>query len=191
MSAKTSHNTPDAEKVDYDLEAEKLFKKLNNISDEDDSRTSRYRDLDPLYEDPTTGAVVYVGAKMAADNLKTLGKHSIRHIVNCTNRQKLTFQEVEGFQYYRFTPATWRMLGLKGDVEILGFVDEMMDFVDQALGKGENVLIHCLAGAHRAGTTGVLVLMAKMKYDSRNATKVAQKLRPVINPFGPLKVTQS
>mmetsp|Transcript_21017 Transcript_21017/g.25514 ORF Transcript_21017/g.25514 Transcript_21017/m.25514 type:complete len:91 (+) Transcript_21017:96-368(+) len=63
----------------------------------------------------------------------------------------------------------------------------MMDFVDQALGKGENVLIHCLAGAHRAGTTGVLVLMAKMKYDSRNATKVAQKLRPVINPFGPLK----
>lgn len=52
---------------------------------------------------------------------------------------------------------------------------------------GRSVLIHCLAGAHRAGTTGVLYLMAKHDISQGRATKLAKELRPVIDPIGTLK----
>ena len=48
---------------------------------------------------------------------------------------------------------------------------------------GNNVLIHCLAGAHRAGTTGVLTLMYFMKLSADEAHKLAVSIRPVINPI--------
>ena len=39
----------------------------------------------------------------------------------------------------------------------------LFEFVDGALAKGESVLVHCLAGAHRAGTTGCMLLMYKVR----------------------------
>ena len=41
------------------------------------------------------------------------------------------------------------------------FIQQLFDFVEGALAAGSSVLIHCLAGAHRAGTTGCLMLMHK------------------------------
>ena len=35
----------------------------------------------------------------------------------------------------------------------------MLQFIEGCLGKGESVLVHCLMGAHRAGTTGVICAM--------------------------------
>ena len=43
----------------------------------------------------------------------------------------------------------------------MAFVQQLFDFVEGALAAGSSVLIHCLAGAHRAGTTGCLLLMHK------------------------------
>ena len=46
------------------------------------------------------------------------------------------------------------------------------------------MLIHCLAGAHRAGTAGVASLMHLCGFDARTATRIAQTARPAINPIG-------
>jgi len=54
------------------------------------------------------------------------------------------------------------------------------------LNKGESVLVHCLAGAHRAGTTGVAFLMYKIGVSFDDALTAAKRCRPVINPFGTL-----
>ena len=48
------------------------------------------------------------------------------------------------------------------------------------------VLIHCLAGAHRAGTTSVAYLMHKTGKGPKEATVLAKRRRPVINPRGRL-----
>lgn len=45
--------------------------------------------------------------------------------------------------------------------QVMAFVQQLFDFVEGALAAGSSVLIHCLAGAHRAGTTGCLLLMHK------------------------------
>ena len=49
---------------------------------------------------------------------------------------------------------------------------------------GHSVLIHCLAGAHRAGTTAILCLMHLLGLNSVEATQTAQSLRSMIEPIG-------
>ena len=56
--------------------------------------------------------------------------------------------------------------------------------IDGALAKGESVLVHCLAGAHRAGTTGIMCLMHYAGMSSLEAVPTAKRLRPVIDPIG-------
>ena len=70
--------------------------------------------------------------------------------------------------------------------EVMAFVQQLFDFVEGALTAGSSVLIHCLAGAHRAGTTGCLLLMHKTGLGADQATRMAQAARPVINPIGGL-----
>lgn len=42
---------------------------------------------------------------------------------------------------------------------IVDFFMDMFRFIENALNEGQSVLVHCLAGAHRAGTTGIATLM--------------------------------
>ena len=42
----------------------------------------------------------------------------------------------------------------------------MIAIIENCTNNGENVLIHCLAGAHRAGTTGISWLMYANKLSS-------------------------
>lgn len=89
------------------------------------------------------------------------------------------------------------------------FVDPLFAFIDDAISRGESVLVilfckiydiiciyyyyltivlkvHCLAGAHRAGTTGCACLVHYAKLDVPNAITVAKKCRPIIDPIGQL-----
>ena len=59
-----------------------------------------------------------------------------------------------------------------------------MPGIDRALENGHNVLIHCLAGAHRAGTTAIAYLMHRAKLDVRSAIISAKLCRPIISPIG-------
>jgi len=62
-------------------------------------------------------------------------------------------------------------------------IAQVMEFVRKAVDGGGNVLIHCFAGAHRAGTTGVAFLMhAEEGLGAKSALAAAQRLRPVIDP---------
>lgn len=67
------------------------------------------------------------------------------------------------------------------------YLSTLFAFTDRALANGENVLVHCLAGAHRAGTTGVILLM---RYSGVNdvdrAIATAKKCRHIIDPIGML-----
>ena len=49
--------------------------------------------------------------------------------------------------------------------------------------KGGNVLIHCLAGAHRAGTTACSWLIHADNLPASDAIKLGQSRRSAINPI--------
>ena len=94
--------------------------------------------------------------------------------------------------YLRWNVAYWSSAGSRSAERLatpaatMEFVQKLFTFVDAALASGGSVLVHCLAGAHRAGTTGCLLLMYKANFDADQATKTAKVLRPVINPIGNL-----
>lgn len=67
---------------------------------------------------------------------------------------------------------------------VLRFFLPVFKFIEQATSKGNNVLIHCLAGAHRAGSTSVAWLMYANKWSVKEAVKHGQKCRDAINPIG-------
>ena len=62
----------------------------------------------------------------------------------------------------------------------------VFNFIDENVSHGRSVLVHCLAGAHRAGTCGVAYLMYKANLGVDEAIVVAKKCRPVIGPFATL-----
>jgi protein-tyrosine phosphatase len=65
---------------------------------------------------------------------------------------------------------------------VLKIFQPTFEWIDRALENGHNVLIHCLAGAHRAGTTAIAYLMHKVKLDLRSAIISAKLCRPIIHP---------
>ena len=61
--------------------------------------------------------------------------------------------------YYTFDVSCWRR-HIRDDVRHLSsFLGPLLSFAEAGLARGGSVLVHCLAGAHRAGTTGVICVM--------------------------------
>jgi len=190
----------DASREDFAAEARSLFASLG--LDASGGGTpgggGRYDDLNKVFQHPTSGAGIYIGNHRAASSRETLGAHGIGHVVNCTDDLPLYFDGLAGrpggMQYVpgdgRFHVATWwraRSAGkMETDAAVLEFFRPLFEWVDAALERGSSVLVHCLAGAHRAGTTGVALMMYRGKLDAATATRTAQELRPVVNPMGSL-----
>mmetsp|Transcript_65008 Transcript_65008/g.152092 ORF Transcript_65008/g.152092 Transcript_65008/m.152092 type:complete len:191 (-) Transcript_65008:52-624(-) len=149
---------------------------------------SSFRDCDVVFCHPRTGAVVFVGSYVAAKDAAFLEEYQIRHIVNCQEPSSENYFEGEtGFEYFRFDLANWKR---QPDTETAEgarrYVSTVLDFLDAALDDGNNVLVHCYAGAHRAGTTAVAYLMHAHGISFGQALRRAQQRRPVINPIGRL-----
>ena len=55
------------QELDFDDEAKKLFARLN-LDANGSGRPGSYNPMDPIYRDPTTGGVIFVGNQTAAQN---------------------------------------------------------------------------------------------------------------------------
>ena len=187
-----------AARKDYNEEGRKLIASFGMSP-----AASQYNDMDVIYKDPATGGSIYVGNETAARGpVGKLLSANITHVVNCTDDMK-NFCEVPvthaphpkadepRIQYLRYNVAYWQDAGEMREQpastsQIAAFIRSAFAFVDGALARGESVLVHCLAGAHRAGTTGCLLLMYKHSLGAQDAIKAAKTLRPIINPIGSL-----
>lgn len=144
--------------------------------------------LDEIYEFGT-GAKLYVGNLRGAHNRMLLDEHHVRHIVNCLDIDGDdtlgAFDSDPAFEYLYFPVGSWRNFGQR-EAAVAATCAPMLGFVKERLSEGHNVLIHCVAGAHRAGTTGILCLMLFCKLDSVAAEAVARARRPQIETLSHL-----
>ena len=167
----------------------KVLKELNLSLEEVESGKKSYgrHYLDPVWRHPQTGGKIYVGDSQAASVKGTLLKHDIFHVVNCTTDLPNYHQKDARFSYCRFPISNWKRVWERDVAEFVAFLVPMLAYVHRCLEKGQSVLVHCLAGAHRAGTTGVVLVMffGRKKFD--DALKCATMVRPVIHPFAHLK----
>jgi protein-tyrosine phosphatase len=170
----------------YDDAAHQLFKELglDRLSGAGELRAGcLYNALDPILK--IGDAAVYVGNEQAARSRRMLDAANITHVVNCTDNI-VNFHEdsPRPLQYLRFPISFWPQHVDSSHASVLTFAQQLFDFIDAALASGGSVLIHCLAGAHRAGTTGVCCLMRHHRLIPADATAMAKRLRPAINPIG-------
>mmetsp|Transcript_91153 Transcript_91153/g.174858 ORF Transcript_91153/g.174858 Transcript_91153/m.174858 type:complete len:391 (+) Transcript_91153:57-1229(+) len=182
-AASDSANNRTRPTTDFDEEARKLWSRLN--LDPNMSTGSPYNALDPVWRNPETGGTLYVGNEVAAKSIALLEKHKVSHVVNCTDSIPNYHERDTGpwpITYHRFD-ITSHYHRVRNDEEAVRFVQPMLSFVSQALGRGQSVMVHCLAGAHRAGTTGIICLMHFAKLNPREATQLAKECRPIIDPI--------
>ena len=116
-----------------------------------------------IWQNTKNGAKVYVGGWSIAKDLDGLKSLELKNIVNCQQMQSENFFEnYDYFEYVRFpvgsilTKSPFKMTEAAGHLK---FWYPMIEFVERKTDDGENVLIHCAAGAHRAGATGTAWLM--------------------------------
>lgn len=153
---------------------------------------SRYDLANVIYSHPETGAKLYVGNHRAAASMEILSDRmgNCRRIVFCQDKDGTKhFEHDREFRYLTFPIGRWRSYipweGEPGREEAaIKFFRPLFEFLDDELGHGNNVLIHCLAGAHRAGTAGISSLMHLTGMSASDATKTAKALRPIIDPIG-------
>ena len=156
-------------KEDFDDEAYKLFKKLG--IDINDTQGSAYDDLNVIFVNPNTGHKVFCGNINAASNLSILKANGINHVVNCQDPSSQNFHEnnqAANVTYFRFPIAHWHNSRSVRQGQAYDFFVPFFNFVDNATKTG-NVLIHCLAGAHRAGTSSVSYILYKTRTDVPSA----------------------
>ena len=171
--------------MDFDAEALKLFQQLN--IDPSTKSNSIYAALDPIWRHPTGGGTIYVGNQTAAENLSMLRSMGITRVVNCTHGHgAIPNYHMGTLAYYVFPISSWSSHVRSSNASVLSFSDPMFKFIEEGISRGENILVHCLAGAHRAGTTGCACLIHFAKMNVPDAIRTAKTCRRIIDPIGQL-----
>ena len=154
--------------------------------DADTPPGARWGNLDPLFRHPETGACVFCGNTNAAQSKAMLLEHGITRVVNCKDPDSPNYHERDpNFEYLRFPIAYhYRDLSKRDHKSTLKYFGRFHNWVDAQLADGKSVLIHCLAGAHRAGTASISYVMHAGKLSKTKAIAICQRQRPVINPIG-------
>ena len=103
---------------------------------------------------------------MAAKNKELMEKLGIFNIIyaKTPNEEELYFADDERFTYMSFHIQSCPAMRphLVTAEQVMNFWHPAHSFIEGSLQRGENVLVHCMAGAHRAGSTGVSFLMKQL-----------------------------
>lgn len=188
--------------VDYAAEGRALLERVNlNLP----GAPEAYDNVNPIYRH-ASGATLYIGNVAFASSKPDLDAYRINRIVSCQESGEngvecdMPFASNPAFEYLHFPIGRWRhgarrrgKQGWKGGVftgDVLAspancaaYFHVLFSFVERALCSQQHVLIHCYAGAHRAGTAGIACLMYFCDLDAATATLTAQAARPAIDPM--------
>lgn len=155
------------------------------------SSASTYRDVDEIWLHPKTGARLLVGGQKVAESRELLQAFGVACIVRCLDYdgEKGPFEGEEGFEYLHYPISWWKRIGgHRSHRGVARIIAPLLGFVEGSLENGRSVFIHCLAGAHRAGTAGVACIMHLCQLDAASAILAVQAVRPCVEPLAHLKV---
>ena len=147
---------------------------------------SFYEDVSPIFKLPN-GGTFYIGNIRAASNKETLQANGITHVINAQDPDTRNFfEDDENFTYLRFPIAHWWMSeeDMNSHVGVRRYFAPLFAFVEKVLRAGGNVMVHCLAGAHRAGTSGVALAMYYLRLSAIQGTMFVKERRPIVDPIG-------
>lgn len=110
---------------------------------------------------------LFIGDKISGTNLDVLIQFKITHIINCAGLQILNYYESIGIQYLTldWSENPNQILFDQND-EV---VDKILNFVKEALTKGEGLLIYSVKGKNRCCVAVVMYLMKKYHWSVKKS----------------------
>lgn len=140
---------------------------------------------DVIWVHPTSKARLFCGNLTTALSQEVLESDRITRIVTCTGdldpESSALYARINVVRFH-YHIARFRDRPQKGPEGVARFFAPLLGWVAQELAAGESILIHCLAGAHRAGTAAVACLMFFAGLKADEATKQAHAIRDCIDP---------
>ena len=174
--------------IDFNKEGREVMERLN--LDVENNRSLIHRNIDAIWAPDKLNnnkrekiGKIYVGNQSASKDEALLRSLNIRGIINCTHAPyKLPNILGKYYKYYDFPICEWESHVNSTDKSVLDYFKPVFAFIKEHIDKKEGVLIHCLAGAHRAGTVGVASLMYFADLNMNSAIFHAKTVRPIIDP---------
>jgi len=125
--------------------------------------------------EPAIGAL-YIGSMEAVHNLDLLRAHGITHLVQVLEVPWLPQSEDAGFACYRIDIEDRSSAALQPHLEAA------CNYIRAALGRGDNVLVHCQQGVSRSASIVIAYLIRErsMTYDA--AFDLLKRRRQCIKP---------
>eukprot|EP00929_Paragymnodinium_shiwhaense_P053467 TRINITY_DN26755_c0_g1_i2.p1 TRINITY_DN26755_c0_g1~~TRINITY_DN26755_c0_g1_i2.p1 ORF type:complete len:253 (+),score=26.51 TRINITY_DN26755_c0_g1_i2:121-879(+) len=166
--------------VDFDAEGRKVLEANCVQADGDRPRfAQRSSSLNEVWRHPESGACLFVGDLTAADDEARLRECQIGAVVVCLNEMRDDVLEAAECprrrQHFFYPIARWRegrgREAVARDDGVAFVFAPLLGFVQDQLATGTSVLLHWLAGAHRAGTAGVACLMYLSDQDTCQLSK--------------------
>ncbi|ELP94682.1 dual specificity protein phosphatase, putative [Entamoeba invadens IP1] len=116
---------------------------------------------------------IYLGSLANASDQFLLARLEIKWI--------LSVCDVVPFYQRKYRYKTINVLDMP-ETNILEYFDEGTSFLEEAQKKGENVLVHCMAGVSRSASIIVAYIMKTKKLSRDQAITYVRTKRPIIQP---------
>lgn len=133
---------------------------------------------------------LYLSNWFTSNNTEVLNKYKIKAVITLETRPKPDNVLI----YYKKYGIDNMYISLPDspDANITQYFDKTYDFINKHISKGENVLVHCMAGVSRSSTIVLNYIIRKM-YENNEVTTCPCRLlnevmdyvrtkRPVVNP---------
>lgn len=118
---------------------------------------------------------IFLGTFEGSQNLELIRVNRIERVLSLLDDFS-EFQEFEGVRYLKVRISD------KIKTDLLQVLDECLRFIWDAQSKGENILVHCVAGISRSPSVLIAYFMVKCSVSYYTARNYVNKGRPGIYP---------
>jgi len=165
-------------------------RKSGNVFDTEGLRLAGIQNLG----EPSVDAVfergearLFIGDMATRNSPEKMRELNIKRVVDCLEPGAFAHiirEEFDNIEYLEYPIALWEECpGNRTDPGISKILAPLLGFVTEGLEKGESVMVHCYAGAHRGGTAGILSLMHLQGMGQDEAIAAVQARRKVVEPL--------
>jgi len=169
---------------DFSIVGEKLLQDIL------ESEKASYKPCSVVWTHPTSGGQLFIANQASATSKDVLREHKVGFIVNCLDYlgTPAPFHDDPDVRYLYYPVAYWREAASdRSPKSVARVLAPLLGFAEDHLAEGGSVMIHCLAGCHRAGTAGVACLMELCNLDFKSALCAAKVARPSVDPMAHLQ----
>lgn len=113
-------------------------------------------------------------SQVVAQQHALLREHDIKHVLSVTPYAIPTFPDTVNYLVIPLLDIV--------SANLLEHLDACLAFIDAAVARRENVLVHCRAGVSRSASVVIAWCMRALGYSLPRAVAYVQAVRPIIEP---------